>query len=931
MKSLYTCAILFCLALFNLHAAVRPWSGVGADDNWNTAANWGGTVPVNADIVVFSGPTRQNNPNNISSLSVNGLGFANHGFTLNGNQLALNGPVTNSAGTNLLALPVNVTVQNAVWNLAPGSELRISGVFTNSTTANPLATLGFGGTVRFTSPSNCLSQRFFTLTSGAVIADGCNLTILDGFRCQPPPGSNAVFQITNNGSFTIASGGNLRLCQSGGGTSRVDVASGILNMAITSGAGAGDIFVGEAAGTTTIFNQNGGLVEFTGNGNNRIAFANASASANGTYNLNGGTLWAAQIVQVTAGSPGGTFNFNGGTLKPTTASATFFQGVQTANVQAGGAIIDTTNLNITIGQVLGGSGPLTKTGTGTLTLSGNMTLVKDGTNTATISTADTYTGNTTIKAGEIILGNNTALGASTSTVTVQNGASLDLAGYAPGLQPIVVGGNGAGGNGALISDTTDQNDALRAVTLTTTTTIRTDTLIGIRMPAETDPGFNGNGFKLIKTGAAALNLNGGQTAIAGTNIWDSNLGDIDVQQGQLSFERRMTMGRATNTITVEAGASLKYFSLNTNVLPLQVKPIHLVTATLQADTAVAGDYVPIGCSVTVDAGTNFISTLAGGGSGGCTFLLEGPISGAGSVYYSGTNQLAGTNTYTGSTVVTAGTLQLIGTGSIANSAAVTVQANTAFDVSQVSPWTLGSLQTLGGNGTVLGNVVANGKIAPGSSIGTLNVSGDLTINGNLAIEVDKSQVQSNDVTTVSGALSNTSSGTLTVSNLGPALVVGDKFTLFSQPVSGGGTLTVTGGSATWTNNLAVDGSISVLSISATSPPYLTNSIIGNVLNFSWGTAYLGYHLEVQTNSLSVGLGTNWDSDCAAIPLLRLPTGQLVPGARIRRCRETRRRQRRRKPSSAGRSGTPAGFAPGRCWLAGWSCESRHPRASDRLV
>src|SRR5205807_6934979 len=136
-----------------------------------------------------------------------------------------------------------------------------------------------------------------------------------------------------NASFTIGSGGNLRLCQTAtGGSSRVDVASGTLNLAITSGLGAGDILVGEAAGTTTVFNQNGGVVEFTGNGNNRIAFANGSATANGTYNLNGGVLWTKQVAQVTAGSPGGTFNFNGGTLKPTASSTTFFQGVQTANV-----------------------------------------------------------------------------------------------------------------------------------------------------------------------------------------------------------------------------------------------------------------------------------------------------------------------------------------------------------------------------------------------------------------------------------------------------------------------------------------------------------------------------------------------------------------------------------------------------------------------
>src|SRR6267378_1097678 len=133
-------AINLCLALPSAHTAVRTWSGAGTDANWSTTANWGGTAPVNADILVFSGTTRPNNTNDIANLSVNGLTFANNGFTLNGNLLSLNGALTNSAGTNIFASGVNVTVQNATWNLALGSEVRFNGQFTNSTTANPLAT-----------------------------------------------------------------------------------------------------------------------------------------------------------------------------------------------------------------------------------------------------------------------------------------------------------------------------------------------------------------------------------------------------------------------------------------------------------------------------------------------------------------------------------------------------------------------------------------------------------------------------------------------------------------------------------------------------------------------------------------------------------------------------------------------------------------------
>ncbi len=411
-------AIATCgLFLNQAGAAIRTWSGAGADANWSTVANWGGTAPSGADNLIFSGTTQQNCTNNISSLTPGWMLLANGGFTLNGtsgNVLSLNGPLTNSAGINTLALGVNVTANNIGWNIASGSELRIAGSFTNGSAANPLAIMGGGGTLRITSPS-FLPNRFFTLTNGTIIIDGGVATTTDGFRLQPGLGFTAAFQVTNGGSLTIGSGGNLRLCQTAtGGSSRLDVSSGILNMAVTSGAGAGDIFVGEAASTTTIFNQTGGLVEFTGNGNNRIAFANASATANGTYNLSGGTLWTKQIVQVTAGSPGGTFNFNGGTLKPTAASTTYFQGVQTANVQSGGAIIDTTNFDITIGEPLPGVGGLTKLGTSTLTLSGT----------------NTYTGGTTVGNGTLAVSTRNLAGG--GAVTISNAAILKLSVAAPG-------------------------------------------------------------------------------------------------------------------------------------------------------------------------------------------------------------------------------------------------------------------------------------------------------------------------------------------------------------------------------------------------------------------------------------------------------------------------------------------------------------------
>src|SRR5205085_1549220 len=73
-----------------------------------------------------------------------------------------------------------------------------------------------------------------------------------------------------------------------------------------------------------------------------------------------------------------------------------------------GVVIDTTNLNITIGQSLNGTGPLTKLGSGSLTLSG----------------VNNYAGTTTVADGTLTLTTGTLTGG--GGLVVSNGATLGL-------------------------------------------------------------------------------------------------------------------------------------------------------------------------------------------------------------------------------------------------------------------------------------------------------------------------------------------------------------------------------------------------------------------------------------------------------------------------------------------------------------------------
>lgn len=211
-------------------------------------------------------------------------------------------------------------------------------------------------------------------------------------------------------------------------------------------------------------------------------------------------------------------------------------------------------------------------------------------------------------------------------------------------------------------------------------------------------------------------------------------------------------------------------------------------------------------------------------------IISGAISDAGAGYGltqigGGVLYLDGPNTYTGPTTNSAGTLA--GKGSLASAVFV------------------------GTNGTIGGGSMAG--------IGTLTLSSDLTLDGNVVIRLDKSLTpgQTSDLLSVSGVLTNAGTGKVTVTNLGPALVPGDRFVLFSEPLQNGGAMTVSGVGLTWTNHLSLDGSIIAGPPPvATTPPYLTNSVSGNTLTLQWPSDHIGWQLQAQTNTQGAGISTN---------------------------------------------------------------------------
>ncbi len=217
-----------------------------------------------------------------------------------------------------------------------------------------------------------------------------------------------------------------------------------------------------------------------------------------------------------------------------------------------------------------------------------------------------------------------------------------------------------------------------------------------------------------------------------------------------------------------------------------------------------------------------------------TYTYGGAISGNSNLVNSGSGVIAltGKMTYVGPTTISAGTLLIDNTN---GSSAVTVS----------SGGTLGGTGTFGGPVTV----IAGGKLALAGT--TLSFSNNLSIAGNITVNVNKSLTPSNGMAIVTGTLTRSGTGTLVVTNLGPSLAAGDTFQLFSQPLSGGGTMAVSGGGAgvVWNNNLAVDGTISVQSVLPPSPR-ITNVQISNgniILSGSNGPDSGTYYLLSSTN------------------------------------------------------------------------------------
>jgi fibronectin-binding autotransporter adhesin len=247
-----------------------------------------------------------------------------------------------------------------------------------------------------------------TITNGGLVSSsagdvatnsGVNGTVtVDGEGSEWIINTTLLVGDAGNGSLTISNGGEVSQKTGGGGaiignatgsTGAVLVTDTDVNGDPSTWSVGGNLTVGQD-GTASLTIVNGALVKAD------LVQLAENGDATATLELDSqGELSADQLV-LGAGNLAG-FTFNGGILQARESTTDFISNISAVTLGDLGGTIDSQGFNVTVNSLLNGAGNLTKAGTGNLTL----------------SAPNTFTGQTFINAGTLILTDPLALQNST--------------------------------------------------------------------------------------------------------------------------------------------------------------------------------------------------------------------------------------------------------------------------------------------------------------------------------------------------------------------------------------------------------------------------------------------------------------------------------------------------------------------------------------
>jgi len=652
-------------------------------------------------------------------------------------------------------------------------------------------------------PANLVISGGTLAYIGAGDATDRQLTLGAGVSGIDSSGTGAI-GFTSTAPVTLAGAGNRTLTLTGTNTGD-NLFSGLLS----DPAGAKTALIKTGTGTWRLSNSastytgvttiSGGILAVDKMSNGGVA-SSIGASSNAAANLvvgNGATLRYTGSGDLTDRQftldTGVTYIQSSGTgalLFTNTGPVTLLGANMARTIALGG----TNKGNNTMGGTIGDNG------------TGKTTLAKNDSGTWVLTGNNTYSGNTVINNGNLMVGNggttgnagvgNVIVDSATSTLSLNRSDTFTFAGTLSGPGTLAQVGPGTSvltspsnqiGATTISAGTLQVDGGLTTPTIAMTGGSRltvNGTLGGSGAPALLSS--DGSNATIIVNAGGTLNANGdlgsGTNAVTLAGTLNTGAGTLDLGGGNdtltlndgASIVGAVAGGAGTDTLqvnnasamTLQGGSPAGFEILNKTAggtLTLAGNHSYSAGTTIGAGTLQIGNGATAGALATPTVANNGVLAF----NLNSDYTFAGAISGSGSVdkLGSGTTTLTGTNSYAGPTTVQAGTLLING-----NQAGAT------------GPTLVASGAALGGTGTIGGSVtVVNGAtLAPGdagSVPGTLAIRQDLTLNSGSVLNYNFGQANVvggplNDLVTVGGNL--TLAGTLNVStspggSFGPGL------------------------------------------------------------------------------------------------------------------------------------------------------------------